>query len=60
MEALDLCLQAYGEFCVLTSRLYLNIGIMYEDRRDYREAFHWFIKWQDVCEEVRHFTQFNV
>nr|XP_054764277.1 telomerase protein component 1-like isoform X2 [Lytechinus pictus] len=52
MEALDLCLQAYGEFCVLTSRLYLNIGIMYEDRRSYREAYHWFIKWQDVCEEV--------
>lgn len=52
MEALDLCLQAYGEYCVLTSRLYLNIGIMYEDRRDYKEAYHWFIKWQDVCEEV--------
>ncbi|XP_071495043.1 telomerase protein component 1-like [Diadema antillarum] len=52
MEALDLCLQAYGEFSVLTTRLYLNIGIMYEDRREYREAYKWFIKWQDVCEEV--------
>ena len=53
MEALDLCLQAYGENSVLTSRLYLNIGIMYEDRRDFKEAYGWFVKWQGVCEQVR-------
>ncbi len=53
MEALELCQQAYGEFSVLSSRLLLNIGIMYEDKRDYDEAYNFYIKWQDVCEQVR-------
>ncbi|XP_071952526.1 telomerase protein component 1-like [Antedon mediterranea] len=52
MEALELCLQAYGENSVLTSRLYLNIGILHEDNRRYYDAYDWFIKWQKVSEEV--------
>ena len=56
-EAEDMCLQAYGEFSVLTSRIYLNIGIMYEDKRDYFKAYDYFIKWQDVCVEVCIATQ---
>ena len=52
MEALEQCLQAYGEYSVLTSRLYLNIGIFHEDNRRYRTACEWFIKWHRVCEEV--------
>ncbi|XP_033637129.1 telomerase protein component 1-like [Asterias rubens] len=52
MDALELCVQAYGEFSVLTSRLLLNIGIMFEDMRNYQEAFNYYIRWQDVCEQV--------
>ncbi|PIK46898.1 hypothetical protein BSL78_16245 [Apostichopus japonicus] len=51
-SSLELCLQAYGENSVLTTRIYLNTGICYEDRREYEEAYDWFVKWQDVCEEV--------
>ena len=47
-----MCLQAYGEYSVLTSRIYLNIGIMYEDKRNYNKAYDYFIRWQDVCIEV--------
>lgn len=52
MAALEQCLQAYGENSVLTSRLYLNIGIFHEDNRRYKIACEWFIKWKTVCEEV--------
>ncbi len=51
-EAEEMCLQAYGEYSVLTSRIYLNTGIMYEDKRNYFKAYEYFIKWQDVCVEV--------
>ena len=54
MDALELCVQAYGEFSVLNSRLLLNIGIMFEDMRNYQEAFNYYIRWQDVCEQVCH------
>ncbi|XP_072027470.1 uncharacterized protein [Amphiura filiformis] len=52
MEAYKLCVEAYGECSVLTSRLNTNIGIMYEDRGDYHEAFKWFVKWGATCEKV--------
>ncbi|XP_072023611.1 telomerase protein component 1-like [Amphiura filiformis] len=51
-EAEEMCLQAYGDYSVLTSRILLNKGIMYEDKRNYVKAYEYFIKWQDVCVEV--------
>ena len=52
MEALDMCLQAYGENSVLSSRLFLNIGIFHEDNRQYRTACEWFMRWHKCSEEV--------
>ncbi|XP_033641295.1 telomerase protein component 1-like [Asterias rubens] len=52
MESLDMCLQAYGENSVLSSRLFLNIGIFHEDNRNYRKACEWFIRWHRCSEEV--------
>ncbi|XP_022100079.1 telomerase protein component 1-like [Acanthaster planci] len=51
-EALDMCLQIYGENSVLSSRMFLNIGIFYEDNRQYRTACEWFIRWHKCTEEV--------
>ena len=57
MEAYKLCVEAFGECSVLTSRLNLNIGIMYEDRRDFYEAYKWFVKWEQTCEKVKNVKQ---
>ncbi|XP_019645560.1 PREDICTED: TPR repeat-containing protein DDB_G0287407-like isoform X1 [Branchiostoma belcheri] len=48
-EALALCLQTYGENHILTSRLYINIGIYYEDRAQYRDSYKHFKKWYQTC-----------
>ena len=32
-QAMELCLQMFGELHILTSRLYINIGIVYEDNK---------------------------
>lgn len=37
---------------MLTLRLYLNIGILYEDNRDYQKAYDYFVKWHETCLEV--------
>lgn len=51
-QAMDLCMQMYGEFHILTSRLYINIGIVYEDNNDYKKAYEYFKKWARVSEEI--------
>ena len=38
---------------MLTLRLYLNIGILYEDNRDFQKAYDYFVKWHETCQEVR-------
>eukprot|EP00058_Branchiostoma_floridae_P025527 XP_002611017.1 hypothetical protein BRAFLDRAFT_97506 [Branchiostoma floridae] len=48
-EALALCLQTYGENHILTSRLYINVGIYYEDRGQYRDSYKHFKKWYETC-----------
>lgn len=50
--AKDLCMQMYGEYHILTSRLYINIGIVYEDNNDYKKAYEYFKKWARVSEEI--------
>ena len=37
---------------MLMLRLYLNIGILYEDNRDYQKAYDYFVKWHETCQEV--------
>ncbi|KAK6179484.1 hypothetical protein SNE40_011834 [Patella caerulea] len=51
-EAMDLCMQMYGEYHILTSRLYINIGIVYEDNNNYNKAYEYFKKWARVSEEI--------
>ena len=52
MKALELCLKAYGEGHMLYVRLCLNIGILYEDDRQFQEAYDYFIRWDKACMEV--------
>ena len=49
---MDLCMQMYGEYHILMSRLYINIGIVYEDNHDFKKAYEYFKKWARVSEEV--------
>ena len=49
---MELCLQVYGEESMLTSRLCLNTGILYEDSGDYVTAFRYFERWAKVSEVV--------
>ena len=51
-QAKDLCMQMYGEYHILTSRLYINIGIVYEDNNQYKKAYEYFKKWARVSEEI--------
>ncbi|KAL5022718.1 hypothetical protein ScPMuIL_001873 [Solemya velum] len=51
-KAMDLCMQMYGEYHILTSRLYINMGIVYEDNNDYKKAYEFFKKWARVSEEI--------
>ncbi|XP_048581022.1 TPR repeat-containing protein DDB_G0287407 isoform X2 [Nematostella vectensis] len=51
-KAFELCLKTYGEKHMLMLRLYLNIGILYEDNRDLSKAYDYFVKWNETCMEV--------
>ena len=51
-RSFELCLKTYGEKHMLTLRLYLNIGILYEDNRDFQKAYDYFVKWHETCQEV--------
>ena len=51
-QAMDLCMQMYGEYHILTSRLYINIGIVYEDNNNFKKAYEYFKKWARVSEEI--------
>ncbi|XP_074643679.1 TPR repeat-containing protein DDB_G0287407-like [Tubulanus polymorphus] len=51
-EAMDICMQLYGENHILVSRLYINIGIVYEDNKNFRKAYEYFKKWAQVSEIV--------
>ena len=42
----------FGENHILVSRLYINIGIVYEDNHDYEKAYDYFKKWAQVSEIV--------
>ncbi|XP_033636001.1 telomerase protein component 1-like isoform X1 [Asterias rubens] len=50
--AREQCQQAYGENCKLMTRIMSNIGIYYEDKRDYQTAYTYFVKWHEVSTEV--------
>ena len=45
-------MKAYGENHLLACRLYLNIGILYEDNRDFETAYDYFLKWYDTSYAV--------
>ena len=53
---MDLCLKAYGQCHMLYVRLCLNIGILYEDDRDYNKAYDYFLKWNTACMEVSSYS----
>lgn len=52
MKARELCLKAYGENHLLYVRLCLNIGILYEDDRQFQQAYDYFVMWDKACMEV--------
>nr|XP_047125336.1 TPR repeat-containing protein DDB_G0287407 [Hydra vulgaris]XP_047125337.1 TPR repeat-containing protein DDB_G0287407 [Hydra vulgaris] len=52
MKSLELCMKAYGESHMLYVRLCLNIGILYEDDRQFNEAYDYFVKWDKATSEV--------
>lgn len=51
-DALEICQEVNGENHILTSRIYINIGIVYEDNKDYVKAYKYFAKWAKVNEVV--------
>ncbi|GFO48089.1 telomerase protein component 1 [Plakobranchus ocellatus] len=51
-QAMELCMQMYGELHILTSRLYINIGIVYEDNKDFKKSYQYFKKWARLSEEI--------
>ncbi|XP_077982009.1 telomerase protein component 1-like [Glandiceps talaboti] len=51
-EAMELCVQAYGEYHVLMGRLLLNTGIYYEDSGSYYKAYDYFKRWRHTTEEI--------
>ena len=51
-EALDMVVRTAGELNVKTTRLYLNIGIHWEEKGDYEKAFDFFYKWFEVCRDL--------
>ena len=58
-ESLSLCLKAYGEHHLLTTRILLNTGIMYEMHGDYQKAFQNFKDLKRVCLAVSKFGFFT-
>ncbi|XP_066928434.1 TPR repeat-containing protein DDB_G0287407-like isoform X2 [Clytia hemisphaerica] len=48
-ESLSICMKAYGEHHLLTTRILLNTGIMYEMHGDYQKAFQNFKDLKRVC-----------
>ena len=58
-RSFELCLKTYGEKHMLTLRLYLNIGILYEDNRDFQKAYDYFVKWHETCLEVSRATYYE-
>lgn len=59
-RSFELCLKTYGEKHMLTLRLYLNIGILYEDNRDFQKAYDYFVKWHETCQEVRELLKWHL
>ena len=55
-QALDLCLQVYGDMSVLSSRLFTNTAILYEESGDQNEAYDLFLKAKKVKVEVGVYT----
>ena len=45
-------LRTVGEIHHSMTRVYLNIGVYYEDRRNYSEAFNYFYKWYQLIVEL--------
>ncbi|XP_013381732.1 TPR repeat-containing protein DDB_G0287407 isoform X2 [Lingula anatina] len=51
-EAAKLCVQAYGDKCVLAARLKINTGIYWEEIGNYYKAYEFFRNYALICEEV--------
>lgn len=49
LEAEEIILRAVGRLHPAADRLYLNMGIYYEEAADIDKAFDYFRLWYDVC-----------
>ena len=41
-----------GRLHITIDRLYLNLGIAYEEQGDFNTAYECFFKWYDVCRDL--------
>ena len=51
-EARDILIPKVGELHPYINRLYHNMGIYYEEMRDYNSAYDYFRKWYLVCKDL--------
>ena len=51
-EALEMLLPVTGELHMSICRIYLNIGIYYEDIRQYQKAYDWYWKWYILSRDL--------
>ncbi len=49
---MDILLPITGESHNSIRRIYLNMGISYEDRREYYKAFDLFTKWFQISKDI--------
>ena len=58
-NSLELSINVHGQNSATTCRIYMNMGIMYEDNDDYQNALECFTKTRDISEEVSKYLQSN-
>eukprot|EP00118_Oscarella_pearsei_P005256 m.23932 g.23932 ORF g.23932 m.23932 type:complete len:150 (+) comp28552_c0_seq3:748-1197(+) len=51
-RGLLLCLKSCGRFHPLASKFQINIGIFYEDSKDYVQSYKYFKEWNEINQEV--------
>ena len=51
-QAIEMCQQAYGEYHMLTARIYFNTAIVYEDEQNYDRAYDYFRKNLEIVVQI--------
>lgn len=51
-EAEEILMRVTGRLHISVDRLYLNLGIAFEESGDYQKAYDSFYKWYEVCKDL--------